>query len=222
MREEFPVVNRSRGKMVAPRPVQEIACSRCGATDFLSATPTRSPAHTVAATFTRRGWRVGHVGKHVCPQCVATETASRRSARAAAKETSMPTEKAASAPASTAIVDLYMRLDDAYDRAAKRYRDGWTDERLASETGLSVSLVQERREHDFGPLVVDTTAKDLRAALVSLSAEAAAAVIAVKTVAGEARRLAAILEQVATVLGKAEALMDKLDPPAKGDVEKAA
>lgn len=194
MRDEFPVVNRAPGKRLSPRPVQEIACSRCPATAAISAMPSRQPAHTVALKFSQRGWRVVGLGKHVCPACVAAEAARRASPPAQrenlqSESTPMAKPAAASLPgplstpanenagphptpeASVSITDLYMKLDDAYDRAKRNYKPGYDDERVARELGVSVVLVKSRREQDFGPLVKDTTREDLAAALVGVSME---------------------------------------------------
>lgn len=185
MRDDFPVVNRPRGKMVAPRPVQEIACSRCPNTDALSAAPSRQPAHTVALKFGQRGWRVVGIGKHVCPACVAAESARKKappvqdeSTAMAPKVTPSPTpanENAghASAAASDAIVNLSLFLSDYYDKARKAYAEGWDDDRMARETGLSPVHVAEFREKYFGPLVKDTTLEDIAAATLALAQEIA-------------------------------------------------
>lgn len=191
MRDEFPVVNRAPGKRLAPRPVQEIACGRCPATDALSAAPSRQPAHTVALKFSQRGWRVVGVGKHVCPACVAAEARRKASPKDATPKEPAPLEEAAVPPkdvspkapanenaaaspaASRSIVDLYVLLEDKYDRARKAYAPGYDDARVAEETGLALAVVQERRERDFGPLVVDTTREDLEATLGVLAGEIA-------------------------------------------------
>lgn len=185
MRDDFPVVNRSRGKLLPPRPVQEIACSRCPNTDSIGAAAGRRPPHTVARDFGRRGWRVVDAGKHICPACVAAEAARRKAPQS--ERTAMapkPKEPAApvpanenaghaSAAASDAIVNLYLLLSDHYDKARKAYAEGWDDDRVAKEAGLSPVVVAERREKDFGPLVKDTTREDIAAATLALAQEIA-------------------------------------------------
>ncbi|MBP2147952.1 hypothetical protein [Xanthobacter flavus] len=79
----------------------------------------------------------------------------------------------ASPAASDAIVNLYLLLSDHYDKARKAYAEGWDDERVAKEAGLSPVLVAERREKDFGPLVKDTTLEDIAAATLALAQEVA-------------------------------------------------
>ncbi|MFG1214970.1 hypothetical protein V5F72_20970 [Xanthobacter flavus] len=67
----------------------------------------------------------------------------------------------ASPAASDAIVNLYLILSDAYDRAKKGFKPGWSDERVARETGLALGVVEERRERDFGPLMPAGLPEDL-------------------------------------------------------------
>ncbi|MFG1332046.1 hypothetical protein V5F41_12440 [Xanthobacter autotrophicus] len=202
MRDDFPVVNRSRGPGLPHRRVHEIACSRCPATSTLSLTDSKGlPAHTVALKFAQRGWRVVGVGKHLCPACATDATRKPPAGRlpAPSEETAMPPKAApktttpvmparpaanddvAAAPslsppspaASSALVVCYLLIEEHYDRARKAYGSGWGDERIARETGLALTVVQERRERDFGPLVVDTTREDLEATLGVLAGEIA-------------------------------------------------
>ena len=73
----------------------------------------------------------------------------------------MSEKPAISVPASVSIVELYMILDDAYDREKKDYKRGHSDEIIAEKTGLAISVVADRREKDFGPLVKDTLFDEL-------------------------------------------------------------
>jgi len=151
VREEFPVVSHRLEPGHAPRPVQMIACSKCGEQDFISAHNGRLPPQTTAAKFQRAGWSVRDVGKHLCPECF---TSWRKGAR---RESGMTTKEARGAASDEAvrraIPTLYVALEDRYDRENKAYKGGATDASIAAEVGLSVALVAERRERDFGPLV---------------------------------------------------------------------
>ena len=185
MADLFPVELRARGGDAKRQRVFVIRCGRCPAEDMAAAhMRDLSEAH-LTGTFQRRGWRVSQSGRHVCPACISEETEARR-AKHSQEPTAMPVpDKAVSAQpaqtgivpspaASSAIVNLYVRLEDSYDRVAKAYRADWTDERVAKETGLSVEAVAKRREADFGPLVVDTTAEDLRREWEGLRSDIAA------------------------------------------------
>ena len=54
--------------------------------------------------------------------------------------------------ASSNLADVYMLLEDGYDKARRDYRVGWSDDRIAKDAGVSVELVTRRREQDYGPI----------------------------------------------------------------------
>lgn len=172
MRETFEVFTVPRpvppgGGTLPPRPVQMITCSRCPASDCIPVYPSRLPAEAVTAKFRKRGWHVGDVGHHLCPAC---HSAKRRpspkpESPAMSQSSRQPAKPSASPAASDAIVNLYLILSDAYDRAKRSFKPGWDDERVARETGLAVAVVEERRERDFGPLIPPGLPEDLVAAV---------------------------------------------------------
>jgi hypothetical protein len=175
VRDEFPIVNRRIGSVGEPRPAQVITCSECGGVDALSAHKGRKMAEHVAGTFTQRGWIVGAVGKHLCPACIGRRRAARKNEREKATMAKEAEKESAKTPperspeASASIADMYLILSDAYDRAAKNYRPGWSDARIAKETGLSLAFVARRREDAFGPVVIDTTFEDFATELAGIA-----------------------------------------------------
>ena len=194
MAELFPVELRARGGDAKRQRVYVIRCACCPAEDMAAAHMRELSEAHLTGTFQRRGWRVSPSGRHVCPACISAEIEARR-AKHSQEPAAMPVpDKAVSrqpAPpvlfsqpaqpsivpspaASSAIVNLYVLLEDRYDRVAKAYRADWSDERVAKETGLSAEAVAKRREADFGPLVVDTTAEDLRREWEGLRSDIAA------------------------------------------------
>lgn len=254
MRDDFPVVNRSRGPGLPHRRVHEIACSRCPARSTLSLTDSKGlPAHTVALKFGQRGWRVVGVGKHMCPACAADAARKPSAARAAtpAEVTVMPPKadpKPAAAPApktttpvmpgrpaanddvaaapasppspaaSSALVVCYLLIEEHYDRARKAYRAGWDDERIAKETGLALGVVQERRERDFGPLVVDTTREDLEATLGVLAGEITELTTLIRAAEQAISSAQARLRSIVFAAAEVRALAQRLAAP----IDKAA
>lgn len=162
MADLFPPVSRPRGDDGKRQTAHVIRCSRCPAEDAVTAHMTRYTTEHLTGTFQQRGWRVSQSGRHVCPACIAAEGSARRAKHS--KETSAMSAPSAipSPAASNAIAEAYLMLQDGYDHAAKTYKPGWSDEKIAKESGLSLAEVKKRREADFGPLVVDTTAEDLR------------------------------------------------------------
>lgn len=114
----------------------------------------------VAGKFRRKGWLVADLGKHICPAC-RTKKAAKKKDEALKEEVIVMAAATERSPAAVSkLPELYMILGDAYDPMRKNYKEGWSDERIAKETGLSPDFVAKRREVDFGP-VKDTTLEDL-------------------------------------------------------------
>ena len=44
-------------------------------------------------------------------------------------------------------------LFDHYDLGTQDYKEGWSDKRIADESGLSEVFVAQRRSQDYGPIV---------------------------------------------------------------------
>jgi len=158
--ETFPIINRQFGGDKRWRPVQTIVCSRCGVEDIQAATGGgRVPEHVIATRFRTKGWRVeDRKDRHLCPACIAAVEAEKPKK----KEAAVAVEPDRSPAAKARLGDLYMMLADAYQPSTKTYRDGWSDDRIASECELSVEFVRQRREQDFGPLAPpDRTVEEL-------------------------------------------------------------
>lgn len=159
-------VGDTERRMVA----QVIRCRDCGATDQITSANSKStlPTAAVARKFAQRGWHLGqHRNRDLCPAC-AHPKKPKKEAPMTTKPPETPARPAPSKAASKSITDLYLYLEDHYDRDKKLYRNGWTDEKIAAELGLSVTVVSARREQDFGPLVKDTLADEMRKASAAL------------------------------------------------------
>lgn len=172
-RETFPVVNRQIGDDRRWRPVQVIACSRCGAEETKSAAHgVRVDEHTLATAFRSKGWRVeDRRDRHLCPACAAKQQDEAR-ARRAEKEAALAEQKPDRSPAAAVkLGELYMMLSDAYEPARKLYKQGWSDDRIAKETGLAIEFVRSRREQDFGPLAPPDMTEDEITSLVDGAAK---------------------------------------------------
>lgn len=48
--------------------------------------------------------------------------------------------------------DAHALIEMSYDLASHSYKDGYSDEKIAKETGLAKDWVAKRREDEFGPL----------------------------------------------------------------------
>lgn len=168
-RETFPTVNRQIGDDRRWRAVQMIRCSSCGSEDHVgSGQSSRLPEEVIATRFRAKGWRVEQrKDRHLCPSCVAKDQEQAR-ARRAEKEAALAEQKPDRSPAAAVkLGELYMMLSDAYEPARKVYKPGWSDDRIAKETGLAIEFVRARREQDFGPLAPPDMTEEEMASLVS-------------------------------------------------------
>lgn len=156
-----------------------ITCRDCPATDFVSNSHgPHLPIEVVGKKFAQRGWEIGNSrAKDRCPACQQArraEHAARAAKRSAAADSPKDdTMKVNGHPqitpaASAKIAELYLTLDEAYDREKRVYKPGYSDKTIAEKLGLSPDLVTKRREVDFGPLVADTTGEDLRRVIADL------------------------------------------------------
>lgn len=172
-RETFPTVNRQIGDDRRWRAVQMIRCSSCGSEDHVgSGQSSRLPEEVIATRFRAKGWRVEQrKDRHLCPSCVAKDQEQAR-ARRAEKEAALAEQKPDRSPAAAVkLGELYMMLSDAYEPARKVYKPGWSDDRIAKETGLAIEFVRARREQDFGPLAPPDMTEDEIASLVDGAAK---------------------------------------------------
>lgn len=90
-------------------------------------------------------------------------------------------------------------LMSVYDDDGKRYTSGYTDAKVAEETGAAVEYVKKTREEFFGPIAVPAEFAALRGELDALTASIASA-----------RR------DMATIRQNAEAKIGELEEQANG------
>lgn len=148
--DSFPVERDPSG-----RTVQRIICTSCGAHDQNTITHNgRAGTDVLIAYFRRRGWAVDLRRGSKCPDCQKSEAAMRRKLeekKRMEKQIVAAGKPSPTPAASTNIADFYLLMEDAYDKAARRYKSGWSDERIATETGLALGHVARRRAEDYGP-----------------------------------------------------------------------
>ncbi|MBF5091948.1 hypothetical protein F1640_18505 [Novosphingobium sp. NBM11] len=159
-----------------------IPCARGNHTIDVPVEPGMHPDN-VAKRMLRKGWTFG--SKLACPDC------SRREKRTRKEPTVMPIETTAAAqvPAESAAKvqsdaakkahRLVMQaLEDAYDENLKAYRKGWSDDRIAKETGASAKHVADIRESYFGPIGIPSEVIALFDDLAAIRQEAGQSVSA--------------------------------------------
>lgn len=106
----------------------------CGATLFVVCTPNNRNPKFVAKRLAAKGWTTHRQGA-TCPGC-------NRPAATAGTEDHVSRD---AIRAQAAMFDL-LREHIESDGAVARYSQGWDDERVSRETGLSVEAVREARE----------------------------------------------------------------------------
>lgn len=161
--------------VTSARPVEicgktaRLECGQCGGHEDwkLDKLP---PPNILHKHFATRGWQLRK--RIICPSCASRKdkpmTATPKPPLAIVATETADAIKAKRREAHTAI-ELY------FDIAKGAYREGYSDERIAQDTGLSVDWVAKRREEEFGPLKEPDELAELRRHLVS-AAETVAAI----------------------------------------------
>lgn len=142
-------------------PFQRIVCDQCGMTDSKSAQNGISSPSTLERHWRVKGWDIDlRKGVFKCRQCVNREIEARRNKKGVTKVEKQSPPSQSSALAKKIMSDL---LFDHYDLSAQDYKDGWSDKRIADESGLSEIFVAQRRSADYGPVKPKKPPVDVRA-----------------------------------------------------------
>lgn len=133
----------------------------------------------VAKKMLGTGWTFG---RHLlCPDHgrKSEQPKKEKAAPMSAATASAPAVSAAQAVPSDAAKRAHrlvmMLLEDQYDENAKSYRPGWTDAKVAQETGAAEAHVRETRERYFGPADMPPEVADLLKQAAALHCDALAA-----------------------------------------------
>jgi hypothetical protein len=128
-----------------------LQCSTCPKKGEVSMRVVMPPEH-VDKKFIQRGWQVD---PHLCPDC-----------RRKPKDKPMPA--AQSVAAMRATIQMHDLLTAHFDSKNGRYVAGWSDEKVAKETGLAMPSVAEYRIAEFGEIKEPTELALIRADITSL------------------------------------------------------
>lgn len=147
--------NLARGDGGPRVPFQVVKCDRCGARAEFRCYPSPLSPDAIVKKLHQKKWRVG--SDIACADCLKKEKAARpvferKAIMAESKPVAPEAKPARSLSASEKLPELYLLLDEVYDRVAKNYKNGNSDNTVAATTGLSPEFVKQRREMDFGPL----------------------------------------------------------------------
>ena len=184
------VVRRRIGDNVV-RSMLAIVCDQCGSQDDRSTKPDM-PEVAIARLFRARGWTVDERCRSaICPKCQETPKVSEFSAEAMKRQRQM-----------------FSLLDDHFDVDKGAFDAGWSDARVAKETGLAESAVTKARDAAYGPLKVPAEVLaagrengDLRAKMTKDVADVRAIVDQLERELSD--RLAKLEAEIARIVGRA-------------------
>jgi hypothetical protein len=120
------------------------------------------PPDIIDKKFVQKGWKID---PHVCPECVANEKKARAVTKKERQEVNNvtpnkpngtlatnPVLKAVSVDTHKATAKLHQLLVLNFDPDDGCYAEGWSDERVSKESGLSLAHVAEVRNIAYGEL----------------------------------------------------------------------
>jgi hypothetical protein len=134
-----------------------IQCGQCGAADTVQLRHVITPRH-IDLKFIQRGWRIP---PRLCPAC------------AAKSKEKKPMASKPSAGAVKATAKMFTLLSQHFDADNGRYVAGWTDGKIAKETGMAPEAVIEFRREAFGEIKEPAEFALIRADINSLEKLAA-------------------------------------------------
>lgn len=150
-----------KGAMVA-----HAGCSLCGCRDHwrLSALPEPAIIHR---HFIVRGWSIKR--KAVCPKCKI-----KKEAKPVNNIAKIEPKSAVQLPTPDARAqrrEAHGLIELSFDIGKGCYKEGYSDAKVAAETGASLTWVKQRREEEFGPLKQPEEIAQLRADIETIAAQ---------------------------------------------------
>lgn len=167
------------------RVVARLTCSECGAKDEWTVASKMPPPEVLTKHFSNQGWLVRK--KPSCPACrikilkgvarcqhllikATATTDSKQEAPIMSNVASIKTEQAPTEAVKAARRKANEFLMFNFDVEKGRYEDGWSDERVAKESGMPLAWVVKRRDEEYGPLKEPSEFAELRKEVGALSA----------------------------------------------------
>lgn len=158
---------RGRAFKIDPASGQKAATICCSLCDAVGVLPLHSlmPPEIIDKKFVQKGWELD---PNTCPDCVVKRERAKAAAKAAKKEQRImnavtntkpagaladnPALKAVSVDLHKATAKMHQLLAINFDSDEGRYAEGWDDERIAKESGMSPAHVTEVRNVAYGEL----------------------------------------------------------------------
>lgn len=147
--------------------IARIECSQCGRHDDwrISRLP---PPEILHKHFADREWSIRR--RVVCPDCQTRKEKPKMSIVQMPKQPPQAQAPNADAAAKNKRI-VILALEDYFDEAQRRYRDGRTDQSVAKELNLAPAFVQAVREEFFGKLAEPSEVGDVRAQVEAIKAQ---------------------------------------------------
>jgi hypothetical protein len=162
-----------------PTKQARISCARCGAQYH----HLRRGEMDSEVWFTKKGWSVGHNAAHdECPRCVEAKTRKvvkmsdhkkpDAEPEVAVATTAETTGQPQPQPMGKEVGRILSRsIEEVWDEQAARYKNGWSDLKMAEKEGVPIDWVREIRERDFGGAGDDPGIEQFLAEMVSIGNE---------------------------------------------------
>lgn len=151
-RREFPLLAIRRADAGPTQRGHRIVCSACREVDHVinSGGNKILPSALVEKRFATAGWVVGDTPEtDLCPGCAAARAIARKSEKLPMVKSPVPCPSPRSADAILAGKVAYDLMFEALDFDSRRYLDGWSDDRIAAESKLSLKAVVDLRKERF-------------------------------------------------------------------------
>lgn len=155
-----------------------MTCTHCSKLGYINISKLLPP-DIIDKKFTQKGWKID---PHVCPDCVAQEKRTRAVAKKERQQmnnatnasdkpngslAANPVLKAVSMDTHKATAKMHQLLTLNFDTDEGRFAEGWNDERVAKESGMSLAHVIEVRNIAYGeikePEEITLLRKDIKA-----------------------------------------------------------
>jgi len=147
------------------RVTARVECAQCGAHDDWKIAGRLPPADILPKHFANKGWSLRK--RPVCPVCNAPSKKEPDMSNVAPIKPEVAPTDAVKAMRRKANELLMFE----FEVETGRYKDGWSDERVAKESGMPVAWVTKRRDEEYGPLKEPAEFAEVRAEAKALASE---------------------------------------------------
>ena len=160
-------------KATPPAHFMTLHCDRCRASERRRMKRADLPPDAIAKFMRNVGWEVDAKCRHAtCPKCQ--------------KKGATVTE--ISSEALKRQRQMFHLLDEFFDADAGRFAKGWSDEKIAEQTGLAAAAVRKAREAAYGALKVNPEVAKLTDELAAMRERYGSQITELENMVAELRR----------------------------------